>query len=373
MYCRTSPIRATEGRVQDLFTTPTQTYHPQLALTCLCPLCLLLPFPLLVAALVESLDPSVVMSVFRCATFASADDFLTALATKQGKFAKGGTPNTVSAARTLIRQWNEAQIPHYTAPPQLDDGEEGVMEAGAGLGGMFRVANQAMVAELREREESGGEEKRYIVLEESLFADEGEDEEDEEDEEMEEEEGAADDKDDEEAAEQEEEKEEEEEAKDTDAAAEGQDEDEEMDDQDEDEIELKPSPLRTRRNQQQRSPALSITTQLAAIKHTKQQPLLTPSRTQQRKERKPTTEERKEAERQVDAGAVDIEVEEEVVSEPDSPAKNTRSRRQKSAAPSAPPIAALTTPRRSARGKSNADQQTISDIGSTVQTRARRK
>ena len=333
-------------------------------------------------ALVEALDASMVMSVFRCATFASADEFLTALATKQGKFAKGGAPNTVSAARTLIRQWNEGLIPHYTAPPQLDE-QEGRKVAGegqeAGLGALFRVANEAMVAELREREQSGSDDRKYIVLEESLFAD---DEAGDEDDDEEEDNG------------EEEEEEEEERSEHMDAADEEQDEEEEEDvqmdeqaDEEEEEAEqavdeevfIQPSPIRTRNSRQQRSPGLSINTQLAAAKQTKQQrqPLLTPSRTQQRNERRKPVEERKEAEveQKADRDAMEAEDEEaeEVVSEPDSPAKNTRSHRQKAAAATAPPIAAVTTPRRSARAKSSAMDQPVKDTVSTVRTRARRK
>ena len=338
----------------------------------------LLPCVLSVMALVDALDPAMVMSAFRCATFTSADDFLSALATKQGKFAKGGAPNTVSAARALIRQWNEGAVPHYTTPPQLDDaGEE--KEAGegqdSGLGGMFRVANDAMLAELREREESGHDDKKYIVLEESLFAEE-EGEDDDEDEEMDEDDDeAAEDDDDEENEEQDGADEEDEQAESTETVDDEQAEAMEMDEREEDEeaLVVKPSPVRTRSGRAPRSPTLSISTQ-----KTKQQPLLTPSRAQQTNEkRRRANEDKDEAvDEKADAEPIEsiIEANEEQVSEPDSPAKNTRSHRKKAGAPAAPPVVAVTTPRRSARARSSgSDQQAMSDIGSVTRTRARRK
>ena len=156
----------------------------------------------------------------------------------------------------------------------------------------------------------------------------------------------------------------------------GEDEQKQAEDVDE-EVFVNPSPIRTRNNRNPRSPSLSIsTTKPSTTKPTQptrqQQPLLTPSRAQRKIERKKPTKQAAEEEKVADDA---MEAEDEgAVSEPDSPAKNTRSHRTKAPVSVAPPVAAVTTPRRSARAKSAAMEQQAGDSsGSVVRTRARRK
>ncbi|KAJ3343391.1 hypothetical protein HDU93_008756 [Gonapodya sp. JEL0774] len=49
--------------------------------------------------------------------FADARDFLVQLARKTGRLRKGGVPDTDSAARMVLRDWNGGRIPYYTVPP----------------------------------------------------------------------------------------------------------------------------------------------------------------------------------------------------------------------------------------------------------------
>ena len=44
--------------------------------------------------------------------------FLALVAKRSGRVLKGGVPDKVSAARTVIRDWNGGKIPYYTMPPE---------------------------------------------------------------------------------------------------------------------------------------------------------------------------------------------------------------------------------------------------------------
>merc|ERR1719223_1878384 len=48
--------------------------------------------------------------------------FLAMIAKKTGKVLKGGIPDKVTAARTVLRDWNTGKIPFYTRPPVDDEG-----------------------------------------------------------------------------------------------------------------------------------------------------------------------------------------------------------------------------------------------------------
>lgn len=46
--------------------------------------------------------------------------FLAMIAKRNGKVLKGGIPDKVMAARTVLRDWNSGKIPYYTRPPTVD-------------------------------------------------------------------------------------------------------------------------------------------------------------------------------------------------------------------------------------------------------------
>uniref|UniRef100_A0A7S1Y2R0 G domain-containing protein n=1 Tax=Grammatophora oceanica TaxID=210454 RepID=A0A7S1Y2R0_9STRA len=47
--------------------------------------------------------------------------FLAMVARSQGKVLKGGVPNKIAAARSVLRDWNSGKIPYYTTVPKEDD------------------------------------------------------------------------------------------------------------------------------------------------------------------------------------------------------------------------------------------------------------
>jgi len=52
--------------------------------------------------------------------FSSPTEFLHHVATKRGKILRGGIPDTESAARVVLHDWNSGKIPYYTIPPESD-------------------------------------------------------------------------------------------------------------------------------------------------------------------------------------------------------------------------------------------------------------
>jgi len=51
--------------------------------------------------------------------------FLAMIAKRNGRVLKGGIPDKVQAARTVLRDWNSGKIPYYTRPPTVDPKTEG--------------------------------------------------------------------------------------------------------------------------------------------------------------------------------------------------------------------------------------------------------
>jgi nuclear GTP-binding protein len=51
----------------------------------------------------------------------NADMFLALMAKRQGRVTKGGIPDKVSAARSVLNDWNSGKIPFYTTPPVGED------------------------------------------------------------------------------------------------------------------------------------------------------------------------------------------------------------------------------------------------------------
>ncbi|KAH6576389.1 hypothetical protein BASA83_000345 [Batrachochytrium salamandrivorans] len=49
--------------------------------------------------------------------FADATDFLVQLARNRGKLRRGGIPDIINVARSVIQDWNSGRIPFYTIPP----------------------------------------------------------------------------------------------------------------------------------------------------------------------------------------------------------------------------------------------------------------
>nr|XP_043609684.1 guanine nucleotide-binding protein-like NSN1 [Erigeron canadensis] len=80
-----------------------------------------------VQEILEKCPSEMLVTAYKIPVFASADDFLSKVATVRGKLNKGGILDTAAAARIVLRDWNEGKIPYYTMPPNRKEGE--AMEA----------------------------------------------------------------------------------------------------------------------------------------------------------------------------------------------------------------------------------------------------
>ena len=63
--------------------------------------------------------------------------FLGMIAKKYGKVLKGGVPDKVAAARTVLRDWNCGKVPFYTPPPTNADSHKTGMEQSAKIVSAF--------------------------------------------------------------------------------------------------------------------------------------------------------------------------------------------------------------------------------------------
>lgn len=73
-----------------------------------------------VQGLLERCSTESLMMTYTIPAFPKNDAmvFLALVAKRSGRVLKGGVPDKVSAARTVIRDWNGGKIPYYTMPPE---------------------------------------------------------------------------------------------------------------------------------------------------------------------------------------------------------------------------------------------------------------
>jgi len=78
-----------------------------------------------VQGLLERCSTESLMMTYAIPAFPKGDVmiFLALVAKRSGRVLKGGIPDKVSAARTVIRDWNSGKIPYYTMPPEAMDVE----------------------------------------------------------------------------------------------------------------------------------------------------------------------------------------------------------------------------------------------------------
>jgi len=104
--------------------------------------------------------------------WSSTIEFLTMLALTSGKLLKGGTPDILTASRTVLHDWNGNKIPYFSVPPSVHPssipstnpapGAENVGEATIvsswgekfELAGLFESADQSAWAEDKMEEEN---------------------------------------------------------------------------------------------------------------------------------------------------------------------------------------------------------------------------
>lgn len=70
-----------------------------------------------VHAIVGKCPQEQLMQLYKISEYGSADEFVSHVAHKRGKIKKGGVPNLIAAARTILKDWTTGFIPYYTLPP----------------------------------------------------------------------------------------------------------------------------------------------------------------------------------------------------------------------------------------------------------------
>lgn len=73
----------------------------------------------LVEEIVSRTDHEMLMKIYNLPQIGSILDFLTMLALTTGRLLKGGTPDILAAARTVLTDWNHQKIPYYSEPPNI--------------------------------------------------------------------------------------------------------------------------------------------------------------------------------------------------------------------------------------------------------------
>ncbi|KAF9428025.1 Guanine nucleotide-binding protein-like 3 [Podila epigama] len=70
-----------------------------------------------VELIVNRCEKAQLMEMYGVPLFEDVNDFLVHLARLRGKLKRGGIPDTFSAARSILNDWNNGKIPFYTIPP----------------------------------------------------------------------------------------------------------------------------------------------------------------------------------------------------------------------------------------------------------------
>lgn len=76
------------------------------------------------------------MMLYNIPAFDGSKDFMIAVARIRGRIKKGGVPDLVGTARSIIRDWNAGRIPYYTLPPAVP-----LSSNVKGVGGQSAVSN----------------------------------------------------------------------------------------------------------------------------------------------------------------------------------------------------------------------------------------
>jgi nuclear GTP-binding protein len=105
------------------------------------------PAVAVVSNLVERCNANQLRQVYRVGEFTDTDHFLKVVADKRGKLSKGGLPNVLAAAKSVVQDWVEGLIPFYCEPPA--DAVEAVNAAA-------KAAKAARVAAKKSSKKKGG-------------------------------------------------------------------------------------------------------------------------------------------------------------------------------------------------------------------------
>lgn len=83
-----------------------------------------------VEALLNRCSMENLVEIYEIPLFKDCDEFLFHIASKHGHFKKGGVPDLQTAARTVLRNWNNGKIIYYCEPPEIFDQKSNSNEEG---------------------------------------------------------------------------------------------------------------------------------------------------------------------------------------------------------------------------------------------------
>ncbi|XP_032672758.1 guanine nucleotide-binding protein-like 3 homolog isoform X2 [Odontomachus brunneus] len=69
-------------------------------------------------AILKRVSRNQIMELYDMQDFSTPDEFFAMKAARMGKFRKGGIPDTLAAARSILDDWNSGKIRYYTVPPE---------------------------------------------------------------------------------------------------------------------------------------------------------------------------------------------------------------------------------------------------------------
>ncbi|CAD1474770.1 unnamed protein product, partial [Heterotrigona itama] len=69
-------------------------------------------------AVLKRISKPQIMEMYNIPEFSTPDEFFALKATRMGKFKKGGIPDAIAAARSILEDWNSGKIRYYTVPPE---------------------------------------------------------------------------------------------------------------------------------------------------------------------------------------------------------------------------------------------------------------
>ncbi|XP_012221654.1 guanine nucleotide-binding protein-like 3 homolog [Linepithema humile] len=69
-------------------------------------------------AILKRISRQQIMDLYDMQEFSTPDEFFAMKAARMGKYRKGGVPDAVAAARSILDDWNSGKIRYYTVPPE---------------------------------------------------------------------------------------------------------------------------------------------------------------------------------------------------------------------------------------------------------------
>ncbi|GAB1862097.1 Guanine nucleotide-binding protein-like 3-like protein [Camponotus japonicus] len=69
-------------------------------------------------AILKRVSRQQIMELYNMQEFSTPDEFFAMKAAKMGKYRKGGVPDAIAAARSILEDWNSGKIRYYTVPPE---------------------------------------------------------------------------------------------------------------------------------------------------------------------------------------------------------------------------------------------------------------